>query len=416
MQETLLKSSLYYKQANSDKEYHAEVLEVIGGYVVNFRYGRRGGTLTTGTKTLTPVDHAQAQSIYAKLIQAKVAKGYLPDSDNSGMAYQLAPCNAASHDLKSDFTPQLCNPVDQTMLINLMQDDCWALQQKMDGERRAAHAEPVTNTGNGEDSVESHVESTSETTADKQHVIGMNRKGLVVALPQGIADELQNIANSSGTIRVDGEIIGDVLHIFDLLMHQGSHLHAMPWLERMQLASITLAHCQYIKAIPVAISTQDKRKLWYRVNLTQGEGLVFKRINAPVTAGRPNSGGDWLKFKLIESASCYVSGINPNKRSIKISLLDSSNSANSNDSSSTTPSLIPVGNVTIPPNYDVPAIGDVVEVEYLYAYKGGSIYQPVYRGKRTDIDLSACRLDQLKYKPEANASQLNDKTIEACTC
>jgi bifunctional non-homologous end joining protein LigD len=62
--------------------------------------------------------------------------------------------------------------------------------------------------------------------------------------------------------------------------------------------------------------------------------------------------------------------------------------------------MIPVGNVTIPPNHNIPVAGDVVEVEYLYAYKGGSIYQPVYRGKRTDLDINACTTDQLKYKPE----------------
>jgi bifunctional non-homologous end joining protein LigD len=61
--------------------------------------------------------------------------------------------------------------------------------------------------------------------------------------------------------------------------------------------------------------------------------------------------------------------------------------------------LVPVGNVTIPPNHAVPAAGEIIEVEYLYAYHGGSLYQPVYRGKRTDLDLDACTTVQLKYKP-----------------
>jgi bifunctional non-homologous end joining protein LigD len=42
---------------------------------------------------------------------------------------------------------------------------------------------------------------------------------------------------------------------------------------------------------------------------------------------------------------------------------------------------------------------DVVEVRYLYAYPGGSLYQPVYVGKRDDVEPAACTIGQLKFKP-----------------
>ncbi len=58
------------------------------------------------------------------------------------------------------------------------------------------------------------------------------------------------------------------------------------------------------------------------------------------------------------------------------------------------------GNVTIPVSHEIPSLNALVDVEYLYAYRGGSIYQPVYRGQRTDLELSACTLSQLKFKPE----------------
>jgi bifunctional non-homologous end joining protein LigD len=48
---------------------------------------------------------------------------------------------------------------------------------------------------------------------------------------------------------------------------------------------------------------------------------------------------------------------------------------------------VSVGNVTIPVNFDIPRVGSVVEVRYLYAYPGGSLYQPVYLGARTDVDV-----------------------------
>ena len=82
----IAKTSLYYAEGRSDKEYHAEIAEVAGGNVVNFRYGRRGAALTVGTKTSTPVDFAEAKKIYDKLVKEKTSKGYTPDV--SGVPYQ----------------------------------------------------------------------------------------------------------------------------------------------------------------------------------------------------------------------------------------------------------------------------------------------------------------------------------------
>jgi len=351
-----MKTSLYYKEGSSDKEYHAEIVEVAGGNVVNFRYGRRGGTLNFGTKTSVPVDFAQAKKIFDKLIKEKTSKGYTPDV--SGTTYQGTE-NAGQ---KSDFIPQLLNPISEDEAMSLIKNNSWSAQEKMDGERRAAQAE-------------------------YGKVIGINRKGLVVPLPQGIADDLKTIAARSGEILVDGEIIGDILYVFDLHIYKGEQIHSLPWTERMRLAEVALAGSNWVKSVPVAITTNEKRALWNKVKMARGEGIVFKINSSIVKAGRPNSGGDWLKFKFTESASCCVMEVNSGKRSVKIGLLDSDR-------------MIAVGNVTIPPNHDIPVEGEIVEVEYLYASKGGSLYQPVYRGVRTDLDISACIMGQLKYKPE----------------
>ena len=40
----------------------------------------------------------------------------------------------------------------------------------------------------------------------------------------------------------------------------------------------------------------------------------------------------------------------------------------------------------------------VVEVKYLYAFLGGSLFQPVCLGEREDTELTACVIGQLKYK------------------
>jgi len=42
----------------------------------------------------------------------------------------------------------------------------------------------------------------------------------------------------------------------------------------------------------------------------------------------------------------------------------------------------------------------IIECRYLYAFKGGSIFQPIYLGQRDDIPSQECTLGQLKYKPD----------------
>ena len=220
-------------------------------------------------------------------------------------------------------------------------------------------------------------------------VSGMNRKGLVVPLPQLIADELLRLSKRYGPIRMDGEIIGNTLHVFDLLLLKGDTMSKWGCLQRIKLAAGVLDKLEAIKIVPAATESGDKKALWERVKNNKGEGVVFKRRDSQSKGGRPNSGGDWLKYKFTESASCIVTQANPSKRSVAIELLDDDGR------------VTPVGNVTIAPNHDIPAPADIVEVEYLYAYKGGSLYQPIYRGRRGDIDTSACVIGQLKFKPEA---------------
>lgn len=362
----IVKTSLYYSEGRSDKEYHIEIVEICGGNVVNFRYGRRGGALTSGTKTSTPVELTEARRIFDKLVKEKITKGYTPDV--SGATYQ----STEHAGLKTGFMPQLLNPITEHEAMGLITDHNWAAQEKKDGERRAAHAE------NG-------------------YIIGINRRGLIVPLPQSIADELGAIDDRSGAIRVDGEIIGDVLHVFDLHIHRGQPIHDLHWIERMRLAEAALSKCRHIQAVPMAVTTDQKGDLWNAVVTNNGEGVVFKRLNSPVTEGRPNSGGNWLKFKFTESATCCVLAINPDRRSVQLGLLELSIHPYV-----TLDQMTPVGNVTIPPNHDVPVTGDIIEVEYLYAYEGGSLYQPVYRGKRRDQEISDCTINQLKYKPKGD--------------
>ncbi len=81
----------------------------------------------------------------------------------------------------------------------------------------------------------------------------------------------------------------------------------------------------------------------------------------------------------------------PGKRSVVLGVRDDSNQA------SPPSNLVEIGNVTIPANHLFPLAGIVVEVEYLYAFPGGSLFQPVYKGPRSDKH-SPDTYNSLKFK------------------
>lgn len=89
----LVKSiQLFFQEGNSDKVYEIELLESgADAYVVNFRYGRRGGTLKDGTKTVFPVPLAEAGRLFAELENEKRKKGYAAEGENANFIPEYKP-------------------------------------------------------------------------------------------------------------------------------------------------------------------------------------------------------------------------------------------------------------------------------------------------------------------------------------
>lgn len=348
------KASLYYKDGNSDKEYHVAIDEKDGGFVVNCSWGRRGGTLQTGTKTQEPVPFEKAKSIFDKLVQEKTAKGYSPGE--SGTPYQMTDKEQRA----TGIVPQLLNPVEEDEVQRLIADERFWMQQKFDGKRVL-----IRNV--------------------KGEVTGINRKGLCIGLPERVVAAAKTIKVSC---IIDGESCGDVFHAFDLLEMNGVELRELSYSERLrQLESLLVKSTGAVKRIETARSQKEKTALLARLQSEEQEGVVFKRIDSIYVPGRPASGGNHLKFKFYATASCIVAKINA-KRSVSLELRDGGKT-------------VGVGNVTIPPNHSVPPKGSVIEVRYLYAFPKGALFQPTYLGQRDDIEADACTTKQLKYKPDA---------------
>jgi bifunctional non-homologous end joining protein LigD len=345
--------TLYCREGSSDKVYQVAIAPADKLFIVNFAYGRRGSTLTTGTKTSSPVDYDAARKIFTKLVDEKKAKGYTEGEDGT----------PSQHTSKqsSGLLPQLLNPIEETEVERLLYDDDYCAQEKFDGRHILVRKQAA-------------------------QIEGINKKGLVVGLPEPL---FQVIKQYGADVVLDGESVGDTYHAFDLLVLDGVDIRAWPYRERLAALMNLLAGVQQtvIRFVDTAFTTQQKRTMLDQLRQDRKEGIVFKRLHAPYTPGRPNSGGSQLKHKFCATLSAVVAKVN-RQRSVELKLRGNGGWRS-------------CGNVTIPANHDIPKVGMVVEVRYLYAFKAsGVLFQSVYLGPRDDVDPAECQVSQLKYKAE----------------
>ncbi len=356
-QETI---TLYFRNATSDKVYQATIKEQGNGYMVEFAFGRRGTTLRPGTKTQTPVSYDEAKKIYDKLVAEKMSKGYSPGID--GTPY----IGTDKVDRVSGVQCQLLNPIEEDEITQYIKNPDWCFQEKFDGKRMLVRGD-----------FEGNIEA-------------INRKGLIIGLPETIQHSLSQL---DAVFIIDGEAVGDKLYVFDILHYQAVNYNAgnirnWEYSARLEVMSIIKQKLlgSAVELVRTVTIEKDKETFLAQIKSEGKEGIVIKRLDAPYSAGRPSSGGNQLKYKFTETISTIVLAVNA-KRSVSIGLI--------NDSGK----VVNSGNVTILPNFPIPAVDDIIEVRYLYAHpQSGKLYQPIYLGKRDDIGREACRTSKLKYK------------------
>ncbi len=261
--------------------------------------------------------------------------------------------------------PQLLNEIQESEIEKYLTDDNWCAQEKFDGRRKMI------------------IRTYAKTE-------GANRKGLVITLDEVFLNEIENLPS---VITLDGEDLGSKLIIFDVIDDEHKDLpyeKRYEYLDEIWREVTEKGKFTSMDLIDTAWSTSQKRALYKQLQKDGKEGIVFKDIRASYSPGRPASGGSQVKFKFYDSCSCIVTGINHTKRSISLGLYKED--------------IVDVGNCTVYPNQDVPKAGSVVEVKYLYAYKEGSLYQPILLGERSDIEPHECLLSQLKYKKDERST------------
>lgn len=304
------------------------------------------GQLSTGPVRLCPTCENRGAAVVNAIPELS------PAMETAWLA--MLPANALA---------QLPNSITEEELEEIIDDPAWGAQEKFDGKRLVLRYQ------NG-------------------RVTSFNKKGTTCGCPLSFVSAFRNMMDTDTnrviTAYLDGEMVGQVLYVYDFRVEgqrNGDYQERHDRLGHLIDGVVS----DVFQFAPLVIS--DKRAFLARLRGQNKEGIILKRLDSEYRPGRPASGGDQLKFKFVATASCIVRGIN-DRNSISLDLLDANGDR------------VDVGNCTVLKRGELAKIAPdtVVEIRYLYAYEGGSLYQPVYLGIRDDIDIEECRMSQLKYK------------------
>lgn len=224
-------------------------------------------------------------------------------------------------------------------------------------------------------------------------VLPTNRAGQKTTLADDILHGLIHLPN--GTV-VDGEVMrhgGETIYwLFDLLEFAGDDVSGEPYERRFARLSdeVEPGLSEPARVLETAFTTKQKRALYERLQQSGAEGIVFKRRDAPWTAGRPSSGGTQLKCKFIASADVVL--VENAGNAYRMQVYDGGR-------------LRDVGKVFSGTTNELRASLDlqlsrgkrvVAEVRYLYATDDLNLFQPVFVRARDDKAEHECTLEQLK--------------------
>jgi len=314
-----------------------------------------------------------------KVYRAAIRKAH-PDAGGSedeaarlNAAYELAlklffakPTHTKAERQDTGLRPQLLTPIEEDDVDKYIEDDEWCAQEKKDGK---------------------HGMLKTVFEDDKISLIAANKQGLEMSIPKAIEESMLRLFGEQDAL-FDGEQIGDRFYVFDLLAWQGvdltrNHTYRLRYetLQRIfpngQIDNIILVEAHF--------GREAKMALYKKLKEEGKEGIVFKKCNALWSEGRPETGGDMVKCKFWASLSAIVSEEVTGKASFSSYVLDPSGER------------VDLGRCSALGKV-MPQAGDIVEIKYLYAYRGGKLVQQVLLGIRDDVNPEECTTKQLKFK------------------
>lgn len=263
--------------------------------------------------------------------------------------------------------PQLAKQAEITSLESFINDDNWVMEQKLDGHRLLL-CSPGGN-----------FPPTALTRAGSPYT----RK-----LPQSLRD-FRFPEVTAGAYVFDGELVGDVFHVFDvprIPIDNGNTLELAA--RRLLLENVLDIMPHPFHLVPQAKTRDEKIKLAEIAMKNNFEGLLLKRRNSGyVMGGRTDA---WLKVKFVTTADCIVLDVRDDgKDSVRLGMVADGDMR----------AICDIGRASLIGKEKGGVInkGDVIEVRYLYCGAGGRLYQPTIMRKRDDKAAHECTTDQLKF-------------------
>lgn len=258
--------------------------------------------------------------------------------------------------------PQLLTPIDEEEAQKYIENDIWCAQEKMDGKHIIVKKQ-----------------------ADTLNIA--NKQGLETTLPKAIETAIIDCFSGKAIV-IDGEHIGMKFWLFDILEYEGIDLRQYSYRSRYEkLIELLPAPYRNILHVVKAHFGTDTKASFFATMKSEGyEGVVFKKSDAIFREGRPEEGGDMVKCKFWKTVSAVVDEQDTGKSSFISYVFDGDK-------------RVYLGHCSAL-GKRMPLPGEVVEIRYLYAYKGGKLVQQVLLEVRDDVDPKECTVKQLKFKRE----------------
>jgi len=292
---------------------------------------------------------------------------------------------------------------DEKYLDQLLQDDSYVAQIKLDGMRAVVH---ITSSGLRIFSRSAGVADPSrplEKTSSLPHLASLVFPELVgTVLDCEILIPGKDSAELAGTVHRK-ELSQDntkvMLFVFDCIQICGKKITDKTLRHRLsELLSIShKLQSEFITILPFASTTSQKRKLYNKVQANGGEGIMLKNLNATyLEGGRPS--GNWYKAKKSASYDCVITGfsLGKGKYNTQIGAVRFGQYVNGKLTELGQASGMNDEERFLMSRFQDQYIGKVVTIKGMERLKSGAIRHPQYVGLRKDKQPKDC----IYYKGE----------------